>query len=286
MSLPTNRFLTNEQFQIYKQLVHQGNPFAVQAYLLDVIPDDIPVYKYFRGSQRDYNTIMSSEVWAGAANIQNDPFDSFSLPNMHSQPTYDPTNQYESDLAFYEYKAQREATRIAEKEQADVLLCAFSEKNDDILMWSHYSNNHYGVCIAYNLKSIINQYDVFPVIYTDEYDVHQSELERILTKFSAWEYEAEWRLILHNNEHNNGQPVKGITPVAIFLGARCGMTTFYSYEDGSQLLDQSDIRKLRYPNDVEWMHLASQYFQCEKYLMEVERGGKYALRSTKIYGIC
>lgn len=285
MSLSTHRFLSNEQFQIYKQLVHQGNPFTVKEYLLEVLTDDAVVYKYFRGKPRDFNTVMASEVWVGAAHLQNDPFDSFSLPNMHSQPTYDPTNPYEADLALYEYKAQREATKTAENEQADILLCAFSEKNDDILMWSHYSNNHYGVCIAYNLKSIINQYDIFPVIYADQYDVHQSELERILTKFSAWEYEAEWRLILHNNDHKSGKPIKGIIPTAVYLGVRCGMTTFYSYED-SQPSPQSDIRKLRYPSDIDWMRLASQHFQCEKYLMEVERGGKYSLRSTPIYGIC
>ncbi len=58
-----------------------------------------------------------------------------------------------------------------EKIKNHIYLTCFSEINDSILMWSHYTHNHEGICIEYNFKELnfnnpLTRY-TFPVIYSD-----------------------------------------------------------------------------------------------------------------------
>lgn len=89
-----------------------------------------------------------------------------------------------------------------------IRITCFSEINDNILMWSHYSDYHKGFCIEYDISKI-NPKDyrrhIFPVAYSDNcYDITQEMLHPIkdpiyiksfLYKYKAWEYEKEWRLV-------------------------------------------------------------------------------------------
>ena len=67
-------------------------------------------------------------------------------------------------------------------------LC-LSENNSSVLMWSHYADNHKGICIEYDFESIKNNkliyYSLFPVNYTakpiDIYDLVNSE-KNIISK--------------------------------------------------------------------------------------------------------
>ncbi len=89
-------------------------------------------------------------------------------------------------------------------------LYCLSEKNDDILMWSHYSNGHRGLCIefdafadaAFSKMMLFGQ--ALKVDYSEElrptinvFDIGQPEQYRnaLLTKSSHWAYEEEWRII-------------------------------------------------------------------------------------------
>lgn len=72
-------------------------------------------------------------------------------------------------------------------------------------MWSHYADNHRGVCIEFDSES-----DVFmfasPVRYTEELPVivrPDDSSEEMLnkaffTKAKCWEYEQEWRVFKRN----------------------------------------------------------------------------------------
>ncbi len=76
-------------------------------------------------------------------------------------------------------------------------------KPDSTLMWSHYAENHRGVCLEFNVAN-----DLFrracEVIYRKDYprwapcDIHEKPgrvMELILTKLSDWLYEEEYRLV-------------------------------------------------------------------------------------------
>ena len=77
---------------------------------------------------------------------------------------------------------------------------------DDILMWSHYSDSHKGLCLEFDTtKEIILFGQALKVNYSEEYpsiDVINIALGKdyeyrkaVLTKSKHWEYEQEWRIL-------------------------------------------------------------------------------------------
>lgn len=89
------------------------------------------------------------------------------------------------------------------------------------LMWSHYAESHTGFCVEYDFSeatpSVLSNLPV-PVFYSSERPLvpWKAALENsseniaeactelmlgVLTKDSAWEYENEWRILLHSTEN-------------------------------------------------------------------------------------
>lgn len=111
-------------------------------------------------------------------------------------------------------------------------VCSFSELNDSLLMWAHYANNHQGFCIGYNFKELHNDLTdlILPVIYSDELleiskfllpESNQSLLMNAITRKSkAWEYEKEWRMLMHQVNNEKTQLQKLPIPKSIYLGAK------------------------------------------------------------------
>lgn len=83
-----------------------------------------------------------------------------------------------------------------------------SEKNDNILMWSHYTDGHKGICLEF--KSIANK-PFFVIAQKMKYESKYSKPNMLrsspeetmqailLTKSKDWKYEKEWRIINHDN---------------------------------------------------------------------------------------
>jgi hypothetical protein len=78
----------------------------------------------------------------------------------------------------------------------------FSEKYNNILMWSHYADEHKGMVLGFNPSSQLMQKNkLFRVDYRSErVEIDPSEevryVEAVLKRKSEdWEYEAEWRLL-------------------------------------------------------------------------------------------
>lgn len=104
-------------------------------------------------------------------------------------------------------------------------LKCFSEKKDSLLMWSHYSKNHKGFCVEYDLD-LINENTkeelilpvclLFPITYSKKRVFMPNNLHKVflnykknnnvtkdyfikyinsfLYKSSVWDYEKEWRM--------------------------------------------------------------------------------------------
>ena len=135
-------------------------------------------------------------------------------------------------------------------------IACFTTNIDNILMWSHYANNHTGFCVEYDLSSVkkiattnINSLtksckkillNLMPIIYTTQRkDITQSlnklNLNTIqentlwdiyrygaLSKYMTWMYENEWRLVLDKTSFHNKAlffPIK-----AIYLGCKINKT--------------------------------------------------------------
>jgi hypothetical protein len=92
---------------------------------------------------------------------------------------------------------------------------SFSEKSDNVLMWSHYAEKHTGLCVEFRRSEYLSF--ALQVQYTEDYptldfframDDMKAPLEAryvvnrlYLTKAQDWEYEREWRLLALTAPH-------------------------------------------------------------------------------------
>lgn len=145
-----------------------------------------------------------------------------------------------------------------------IRITCFTNKNDNILMWSHYANKHNGICVKYDLKDCKELlYSTFPVVYSSkrpsiskneilisssETKVNEDKLlllliKSLLTKSDEWKYEEEWRciiptenLIFDNLNHNC---IK-----AIYFGVKVDSNKIYEIID--RLKEVTNITKIKF----------------------------------------
>ncbi|MEZ5359029.1 MAG: DUF2971 domain-containing protein [Candidatus Zixiibacteriota bacterium] len=120
-------------------------------------------------------------------------------------------------------------------------LFCLSSKHDEILMWSHYAKGHSGLCLQFDTKRLMDDFEnqlivegklfeIIPIEYhLDMPIINPSEegddyFKRLVTiKAKRWEYENEYRIVLlgfkdndkflENNERIYKYPSKAITGV-------------------------------------------------------------------------
>ena len=206
-----------EWFFKYRSCIEQGNLQNAKEVLLSNIPDDAVIYKYQKGTNRNWNCIAGQipKLWLSQAGEFNDPFDCAFLYNHHSKEIYDRDKE-------------------SEKLQQKVFVACFSERNNSMLMWSHYAEQHTGLCVGYRLHELIKKYNIFPVIYNNQMpqisDISNADegilYKSILTKCEDWSYEKEWRIIDidKSKEGCNGKLISFEKPVSIYMGVRQGRT--------------------------------------------------------------
>lgn len=129
-------------------------------------------------------------------------------------------------------------------------ICSFTVDNDNLLMWSHYADEHKGFCIEYDISDFRTCLDfrnrLYPVIYTSElfkpqnYDFKKDEfwaLELIASLFKAveWSYEKEFRYIEPGGIDNDFYKMP--KPSAIYFGSR------YDKNDGESMKNVQDLIK-------------------------------------------
>jgi hypothetical protein len=71
------------------------------------------------------------------------------------------------------------------------------EKPCNMLMWSHYTDEHRGCCIEFHFDDENEEKNVYPIKYVKEIEVNQNETAKaiLLRKFEDWKYEKEVRHI-------------------------------------------------------------------------------------------
>lgn len=220
--------MENKWFDEYKKYIAEGEISNAKELLLKEIPADKIIYKYFRGTNRDWNSISKSKIWLCQAGKFNDPFDCAFLYNCRSKDVYN--HETECKLAIEEGSKQFKQDKKSKSMQESIFITCFSERCDSMLMWSHYGDEHRGICVGYNLHELIKRYNCFPLIYSKkmpqmkELDIRKKNTlyESILTKNKDWEYETEWRIIDidENDVRKAGKLIEFVKPVSIYLGER------------------------------------------------------------------
>ena len=119
----------------------------------------------------------------------------------------------------------------------------FATNPNSVVMWSHYANQHQGICVEFSGSAMLSSGNVLellhPVQYTDnfldvfrlfwppEIDMYQVRFDVLPTlaachKSRDWKYEEEWRLVSLDlfSDRKFSLDACGIKPSRIILGAR------------------------------------------------------------------
>jgi hypothetical protein len=140
---------------------------------------------------------------------------------------------------------------------ADTSIFCVSETHDNILMWSHYANNHTGAVIEFRAAREVDSPLLVaqPVRYSKEmprlrYDIMTMGSERArmeildtiaLSKSDVWAYEKEWRVWTSLRDRTQAYEIIPFSPEeiqAIYLG--CKMTD-------SDKVQITDVARTKYP---------------------------------------
>ena len=118
-----------------------------------------------------------------------------------------------------------------QKQRKSAGVCSFGGDPKSILMWSHYSSNHEGVCLVFEVAKDVNVFGgAFPVDYNDEYpvvnwmDEDYSMVPAMLRKHEKWSYEKE-RRIIHLEKAGQSLSFEPEALRAIIIGCRCTPNT-------------------------------------------------------------
>lgn len=209
------------------------------------------LYKYRGASSAEdvsklRDILIQGRIWFATPLSFNDPFDCFPAPiisgSFAKRRKALTASFRESGLGSSRKERRGRSKEVAAMKDTDELAdlleaglqqtlsktCALSmsEKWDSLLMWSHYAQAHAGVCIEldrWTPESIITtslpvHYDVDRPVVDVLFDTGDDKVVKALyTKSSVWEYEAEWRAILHEPEGLKSLPAGVVTRV--ILGA-------------------------------------------------------------------
>lgn len=121
----------------------------------------------------------------------------------------------------------------------------FSETGTNMLMWSHYSNSHKGICVAYDLKEFYfslkghNKFNcdstLIKINYTKDFipldlfkDYKTALYHWLSTKSNCWNYEKEVRIVFRDFPFNSSEDMKLIrfnklSIKKVFLGSKMNL---------------------------------------------------------------
>jgi hypothetical protein len=163
------------------------------------------LYKYRAVNDYSLRILTDDELYYGNYRMLNDPFElAFEIEIAYRPDSKKITPQ------FIERAKKPIKANIESCIQANLGLLSLTERNDDILMWSHYSESHTGFCLEFN-SSIFDPELLKQVTYTDDVykvqcrvddneqgiivpdDTDEYLIGICNTKKTDWQYEKEWR---------------------------------------------------------------------------------------------
>jgi hypothetical protein len=203
--------------------------------------------------------LTSAEFYMSKRSELNDPFDStytISLENYLSlyfekYPSLKEDKKHvELATTCFEWKIERgdnDWINDIDTLQSKLRVCCFTENGNNPLMWSHYANNHTGVCLKFEIaKDKALEKALLQVGYKDELidAKHSSDFEKcLLIKLKDWETEKEWRIISEKEKF----PFKHEALVEILFGLKVPNKTlnWFKYFAEGAYYNNTPIYKLK-----------------------------------------
>lgn len=219
------------------------------------------IYKYRNFSKDHITSVMKNEIWFSLGAQFNDPFDCkpplkilskesmklFLLEKLENASTLSEDDVRKlAQLNFDEFTNNLNDTgsdiaHIVNTFFSVINKCfisCFSKVNNSLLMWSHYSYNHTGFCVGYNLEKILKTVDLSDhgeVSYENRIKdfLEESKLEHfekaarnvMFQKCEEWSYEKEYRLIhgeiaMHKDDKFKNIALGENSVVTIYFGCK------------------------------------------------------------------
>lgn len=188
------------------------------------------LYKYSAWKNSHIQENIINNIWWFNTPIDfNDPFDTNANIDVsqvkeelekYIKKNWDSNNGKEMEAFLLNDKNNNLIKKLAKEVDRSKLentkygITCFSSVNDSILMWSHYGDQHTGICLGYEFSrdelvlekddKVINKknYALLDVIYSDirpsvTFLKNDSEIGQLLnTKSKDWSYEAEKRIFV------------------------------------------------------------------------------------------
>jgi len=199
------------------------------------------LYKYSRFDPNEhYKDLLNNILYFPNITQLNDPFDS-QIPIQYNRCSdqeldeliirtisgYDPRYAHyhlmriDAKIEFRKNPQDLEG-RLFHFIKGRVGVFALTEKIDNLLLWTHYTNNHSGFCLEYDAQKLYNllvevfvtqnvKAFIFKVKYQNEYPIiiprinnaEERLQKQFLIKSKDWEYEQEWRILVLDGIRKN-----------------------------------------------------------------------------------
>lgn len=206
------------------------------------------LYKYCSSNKYVLESLRKDTIWFSEITSLNDPFEFDVYVDTQACAKFNAkiggklsvVNQMKLEQLIKENLADLKI--ICQDGKRLVGVTCFSEVPDSILMWSHYGQNHAGICLEYDLLRMNEElnYSPVPILYKNtfpaltQFDLQNPEasveeiyVKSMLVKSKDWSYEKEWRVLQDYgacgdawDEERNGALMKMITPSAVYLGCK------------------------------------------------------------------
>ena len=190
------------------------------------------------------DVLLGSRLWLASPNTFNDPFDMaahvvfegakdiwlrrvIALTGTHIADRKERRKKIREFRSASSSQIVPTAQTAYHRHIANVGVCSFAGDGRSVLMWSHYANNHAGICLVIDLARDVNTFlFAVKITYSPAYPVinwandPREELKRtLLCKDEAWSYENERRIVLPDRA-NTQLPFHSAAVRGIILGCR------------------------------------------------------------------
>jgi hypothetical protein len=198
-----------------------------------LMPKPARIFKYEAFTARSIQNLKEQIIHFGSPQNFNDPYDCALFPSIKEITDQDierlrlhyidllsnePSGKLHfetssvSDLRLLFLKTGQEVVDNAIQSFLTTKgVSCFSERNDSLLMWSHYGGHGKGFCLEFDTscdpfqrlykvlyKDEMPQIDIVPILNDKNFDIGDVVVSNLFcTKAYDWKYEQEWRC-LHN----------------------------------------------------------------------------------------
>lgn len=153
-------------------------------------------------------------------------------PNSSKSDFKNWKEQVKDNNGFLWYNEQKTRNELSQK----ISLCSFTLDNSNSLMWSHYTNNHKGICVEYEdsfSKFLISNTDFVgsdSVSYSEippTVDIAKDQKtiinKMLFNKQIEWKYEQEHRIVIWSKKNVDFIPFRQNFIKTVYIGAKANV---------------------------------------------------------------